>query len=153
MIIQSRRSLLRGLFAMPAVVTASNLMPIKVFALESNLDPIQQIINDGLNYALFEPNDELTRKIVSDYVTLNLNHLVQKREIDDYIVVCDNSNNENGLVPLNLSVYANPTKSVWFKRYDAIYTSKKHIFGPEDENCVFGSKSPIYIGSNGNVGI
>ena len=68
MIIQSRRKFitgLMGLVAAPAVVTASNLMPVKSFSEELAREQLERLINERLKKAQEAIMREMTRNLFS----------------------------------------------------------------------------------------
>jgi hypothetical protein len=65
MIITDRRSLLRGLFAMPAIVAASSIMPVKLFSIE---EPIVGLWIDSSYMADFGTPPKSIR--IADYKSL-----------------------------------------------------------------------------------
>lgn len=69
------------------------------------------------NNFLFEPNDKITRDQVKQSVEGLMNDLIAKRAISDYVVVCDETNNDSARIARNelyVDVGIVPVRSVEF---------------------------------------
>jgi hypothetical protein len=66
---------------------------------------------------IFEPNDKLTRDEIKQVVEQEMNDLVAKRGLYDYLVVCDESNNTSARIDRNelyVDIAIEPVKTVEF---------------------------------------
>jgi phage tail sheath protein FI len=66
---------------------------------------------------LFEPNDAITRNQIKQIIESALNDLIAKRGVYDYLVICDESNNDNGRIARNelyVDIAIEPMKTVEF---------------------------------------
>jgi hypothetical protein len=66
---------------------------------------------------IFEPNDEITRKEIKNQIEKELNSIQSNRGINDYLVVCDTSNNTPDRIDRNelwVDVAIEPIKAVEF---------------------------------------
>lgn len=128
----SRRGFLAGLGALiaaPAIVKATSIMPVKVYPeliqpTPAALDRINQrfvvlkakeTLEQILEHTLFEPNDAFTRARVSSHVDAYLQDMKNRRAIEDYVVVCDNTNNPPHIIDNNqlyADLYIKPTRSI-----------------------------------------
>jgi len=69
------------------------------------------------NSYLFEPNDKITRDQIKQAIEGEMNDLVAKRGIYDYLVVCDSSNNTSARIARNelyVDIAIEPVKAVEF---------------------------------------
>lgn len=76
---------------------------------------LKRKIADYLKYGLFDFNDEFTRAQLTSHVEVYLQSIKSRRGIEDFVIVCDLTNND-GFVrdnnTLNMDVYVKPTKSI-----------------------------------------
>ena len=66
---------------------------------------------------IFEPNDELTRNEVKGVIDSFCNELMAKRALNDYLVVCDETNNTAARIDRNelyVDVAIEPVKALEF---------------------------------------
>lgn len=89
----------------PSFVLKSLVTPV-----DSLIETIKVHIKNVVQWHLFEPNDQYTRLQISDMVTKYLDQYVSNRQIYSYRVVCDQSNNTNE--DLNLDVYIQPIRTI-----------------------------------------
>lgn len=94
--------------------TASAMDRINVARLVNYIRTILAHVGDAY---LFEPNDAITRNQIKVVIESALNDLVTKRGIYDYLVVCDESNNDSGRIARNelyVDIAIEPMKTVEF---------------------------------------
>ena len=133
----SKRNLLRGLFAAPAIIAIDRLMPIKSFIIPPSntyLDQITALMNDAMSYNLFEPNDVISRRCVTGIIENSLSNMQKATIIDNYRVVCDDSNNTDihivdGII--GCSVYVSPTKATNYIKMDGFVSRKGLTFNDQ----------------------
>ena len=78
---------------------------------------IRTILAHATDAFLFEPNDAITRNQVKQVISNALNDLIVKRGVYDYLVICDESNNDNARIARNelyVDVAIEPMKAVEF---------------------------------------
>lgn len=93
---------------------ASSLDRINVARLVNYIRTILAHVGDGF---LFEPNDAITRNQIKQMIESALNDLIAKRGVYDYLVICDESNNDNGRIARNelyVDIAIEPMKTVEF---------------------------------------
>ena len=93
---------------------ASALDRINVARLVNYLRTILAHISDGY---LFEPNDAITRNQIRQVISSGLNDLIAKRGVYDYLVICDESNNDDARIARNelyVDIAIEPMKDVEF---------------------------------------
>lgn len=116
--ILSRRFILGGLIAAPAIVAVSHIMPIKAFKLTKTtifdenllLSRIKQDIMDTRELYLFELNNNLTRHFITKDLNYRLSTKYSKEELIHYEVICNNTNNllnDNNSI---IDVHIQPTR-------------------------------------------
>lgn len=147
--ISSRRSFLKTLFVAPAIITATNLMPVKAFAhlleptkpnfrLSPGVYPVeidityrvppqtpQEALERILQDTLFEPNDAFTRAKITNQVEQYLAEQKAKGELYDYTVICDQTNNTPQGIDSNqlyADIYLQPFRSVEYIKLRALAT-------------------------------
>lgn len=118
-----RRDILTGLFALAFTTTVVGL-PTPSVAAPSALEQvntrtilmmIQEQINQAVQVHMFEFNDPTMRKLFVDYMSPLMDEYVNRRLIEDYTIVCDESNNTPDLIDRNgfrTDLYIRPTKAV-----------------------------------------
>ena len=87
---------------------------INVVRLENYL---RTVFNSIANGYLFEPNDSVTRKSISNQIQSTLNNILAHRGIYDYLVICDTSNNTAATISNNqlyVDVAIEPMRDVEF---------------------------------------
>src|ERR1035437_5814770 len=80
------------------------------------LDKIQEAVK-SLQSFIFESNDETTRQNITQNVTAYLNESVDTGQLQDFVVICDDSNNPLNVINDNMlyvDICIKPTKSVEF---------------------------------------
>jgi phage tail sheath protein FI len=80
------------------------------------LDKIQEAVK-SLQSFIFESNDETTRQNITQNVTAYLNESVDTGQLQDFVVICDDSNNPLNVIndnKLYVDICIKPTKSVEF---------------------------------------
>lgn len=78
---------------------------------------IERAIADSAKAQLFEINDEFTRQSFKDVVDPYLRGVQARRGIDDYLVVCDESNNPDDAIDRGeffAEIFVKPTRSINF---------------------------------------
>lgn len=87
----------------------------------ANLD---KIIYDSayriMSWTQFEVNDKVTRQVISQNMFTVLRQLQATRDIYDYAVICDGSNNTPEIIDdhkIRMDVYIKDTRAVKFKCY------------------------------------
>ena len=78
---------------------------------------IERAISDAAKAQLFEINDEFTRQSFKDVVDPYLRGVQSRRGIEDYLVVCDSSNNPDDAVDRGeffAEIFVKPTRSINF---------------------------------------
>jgi hypothetical protein len=93
---------------------ASAMDRVNVARLVNYIRTILSHVGDGF---LFEPNDAITRNQIKQVISSALNDLIAKRGVYDYLVICDESNNDNGRIARNelyVDVAIEPMKDVEF---------------------------------------
>ena len=78
---------------------------------------IERAISDAAKSMLFEINDEFTRQSFKDIVDPYLRGVQSRRGIEDYLVVCDSSNNPDDAVDRGeffAEIFVKPTRSINF---------------------------------------
>jgi hypothetical protein len=93
---------------------ASSLDRVNVARLVNYVRTILGHVGDGF---LFEPNDAITRNQIKQMISSALNDLIAKRGVYDYLVICDESNNDNGRIARNelyVDIAIEPMKDVEF---------------------------------------
>jgi len=93
---------------------ASAMDRVNVARLVNYIRTILAHVGDGF---LFEPNDAITRNQIKQVISSALNDLIAKRGVYDYLVICDESNNDNGRIARNelyVDVAIEPMKDVEF---------------------------------------
>jgi hypothetical protein len=93
---------------------ASAMDRINVARLINYIRTILAHVGDGF---LFEPNDGITRSQIRQVISSALNDLIAKRGVYDYLVICDESNNDNGRIARNelyVDIAIEPMKDVEF---------------------------------------
>lgn len=93
---------------------ASAMDRINVARLVNYIRTILAHVGDGF---LFEPNDGITRSQIRQVISSALNDLIAKRGVYDYLVICDDSNNDNGRIARNelyVDIAIEPMKDVEF---------------------------------------
>lgn len=76
---------------------------------------LKKQISSYLKFGLFEFNDEFTRTQLSSQVTTYMQSIKSRRGIQDYVVVCDGTNNTGTVIDNNqlvMSVFVKPNKSI-----------------------------------------
>ena len=94
--------------------TTSAMDRINVARLVNYIRTILAHVGDAY---LFEPNDAITRNQIKVVIESALNDLVTKRGIYDYLVVCDETNNDSGRIARNelyVDIAIEPMKTVEF---------------------------------------
>src|SRR3954471_20456798 len=145
-LVNSRRTFLRNLFVAPAIVAATNLMPVKAFAhlLEPvpnyniSIDEIQAALNSVAHTPVevakqaiervllqntFEPNDAFTRARIKSQLEMYHEGF---RYDTEYRVVCDETNNTPNLIDRNQLVvdfYLKPQRSIDYIRITSLATA------------------------------
>jgi hypothetical protein len=80
---------------------------------------------------LFEFNDEVTRTLFKNNVNPYLRDIQSKRGMDDFLVVCDETNNPPGIVDRNefvADVYIKPARSINFVTLNFVATKSGVAF-------------------------
>ena len=93
---------------------ASAMDRVNVARLINYIRTILAHVGDGF---LFEPNDAITRNQIRQMISSALNDLIAKRGVYDYMVICDESNNDNGRIARNelyVDIAIEPMKDVEF---------------------------------------
>jgi hypothetical protein len=93
---------------------ASAMDRVNVSRLVNYIRTILSHVGDGF---LFEPNDAITRNQIKQMISSALNDLIAKRGVYDYLVICDESNNDNGRIARNelyVDIAIEPMKDVEF---------------------------------------
>ena len=93
---------------------ASAMDRINVSRLVNYVRTILAHVGDGF---LFEPNDSITRSQIRQVISSALNDLIAKRGVYDYLVICDETNNDNGRIARNelyVDIAIEPMKDVEF---------------------------------------
>lgn len=112
---------LAGLIAAPAIIrTPGLLMPIRDRAAslsptESLLDELKRRLNATLSQYIFEPNDAFTRHSITLQAQIYLQGFVYDRRVNDYLIICDQTNNTPGVINSNAiraDLYVRPSKSI-----------------------------------------
>ena len=78
---------------------------------------VEKAIEEAAKAQLFELNDEITRNGFKGIVTPFLRNIQSRRDITDYLVVCDSSNNTSAVIDNNefvADIYIQPTRSINF---------------------------------------
>ena len=78
---------------------------------------IERAISDAAKSQLFEINDEFTRQSFKDVVDPYLRGVQSRRGIEDYLVVCDSTNNPDDAVDRGeffAEIFVKPTRSINF---------------------------------------
>lgn len=105
----------RALFKVGAGAVAVAALPAAAFAMAPREIPviasgfkgksvileIENALKKAQQHYLFEFNDELTRRMVTDLMDSLLRPMHQKRMIDGYTIVCDDTNNPPPVVEKN----------------------------------------------------
>jgi len=137
----SRRGFLAGLSALivaPAIVKATNIMPVKPYEhlllvkapLINNrflTYKIQEQLQTVLELSLFEPNDAVTRATVKN----QLESFAHIWNVDDYQIVCDDTNNQIQDIDSNMlkvDVYIKPQRSIEYITLQGMVSSKGYTF-------------------------
>lgn len=87
---------------------------VNVARLVNYIRTILAHVGDGF---LFEPNDTITRNQIKQVISSALNDLIAKRGVYDYLVICDETNNDNGRIARNelyVDIAIEPMKDVEF---------------------------------------
>ena len=93
---------------------ASSMDRVNVARLINYIRTILAHVGDGF---LFEPNDAITRNQIKQVISSAINDLIAKRGVYDYLVICDESNNDNGRIARNelyVDIAIEPMKDVEF---------------------------------------
>ena len=86
---------------------------------------IEKAIATSLKYFLFEPHDDITRLRVTQMIDDYLRIVKARRGVQDYKVVCDDSNNPPEVIDRNelvVTVYIKPMHAIEFIRLDMVIT-------------------------------
>ncbi len=86
---------------------------------------LEKAIATAAKYQLFEINDEFTRSSFKNSVEPFLRGVQARRGITDFLVVCDDSNNDAGVVDSSnfvADIYIKPTKSINFVNLNFVAT-------------------------------
>jgi hypothetical protein len=78
---------------------------------------IERAISDAAKAQLFEINDEFTRQSFNDIVDPYLRGVQSRRGVEDYLVVCDSSNNPDDAIDRGeffAEIFVKPTRSINF---------------------------------------
>jgi len=78
---------------------------------------IERAISDAAKNQLFEINDEFTRQSFNDIVDPYLRGVQSRRGVEDYLVVCDSSNNPDDAIDRGeffAEIFVKPTRSINF---------------------------------------
>jgi hypothetical protein len=92
----------------------SSMDRVNVARLVNYIRTILAHVGDGF---LFEPNDTITRNQIRQVISSALNDLIAKRGVYDYLVICDETNNDSGRIARNelyVDIAIEPMKSVEF---------------------------------------
>ena len=84
-------------------------------------------LREFLKDYLFDLNDEITRSIIVDKITLFMNDIVAQRGVSEFSVVCDSSNNSDRAVQegtLYIDLYLKMVKSIKRIKQSLIVTSQ-----------------------------
>jgi hypothetical protein len=76
---------------------------------------LKKQLSSYLKYGLFEFNDEFTRAQLTSQVQTYLNTIKSRRGIQEYVVVCDTTNNTGAVLNENqlvMDIYIKPNKSI-----------------------------------------
>jgi len=138
----SRRSLIKGLTAIFAVVTAgpvfieSTAALTKVPRVPSIMEIVEMSIKKALEQTVVKQNDYETRKEISTALVAAVRPFQNSSQIYDFQVVCDSSNNRNAIFEADLSgihvdVYVKPVESIDFFLFSSVITEEKayHAIG------------------------
>ena len=93
---------------------ASSMDRVNVARLINYIRTILAHVGDGF---LFEPNDTITRNQIRQVISSALNDLIAKRGVYDYLVICDETNNDSGRIARNelyVDIAIEPMKDVEF---------------------------------------
>jgi len=91
---------------------------------------IQDAVESALTCHMFEPNDDQTRNSIA----VQIEHALENSHVQDYVVVCDSSNNPQDSDSLCVDIAVRPVESMEF-----IYINggrQKHVFSYIDEGMV-----------------
>ena len=80
-------------------------------------------IENHLQYYRYELNDDFTRRSLRQSLTEYLEFAKRNRAIDDYTVICDESNNSPEVIDQNslaVDVYIQPKRALSFIHIDAV---------------------------------
>jgi len=86
---------------------------------------IEKAVSTSLKYFLFEPNDDITRLRIVQMIDEYLRMIQNRRGIDSYQVVCDESNNTPDVIDRNeliVTVYIKPTHDIEYISLDMVIT-------------------------------
>ena len=79
-----------------------------------DLNPLKERIELALANLLYEPNDSMLRHRVQNEVVCVLRDAQARREVFDFKVICDETNNLHGSDELHVNVFLKPAFSVNF---------------------------------------
>ena len=89
------------------------------------LSLLRRIISESVYCTAFEFNDQFTRKMFRELVEPYLIDIQKRGGIENFMVVCDESNNTPGVIETNqfvADIYIQPTKAMSFVRLDFVAT-------------------------------
>lgn len=79
-----------------------------------DLNPLKERIKSVLENLLYEPNDFMLRQLVQSEVAWVLHDAQLRREVADFKVICDETNNLSGSDEIHVNVFLKPVFSISF---------------------------------------
>ncbi len=86
---------------------------------------MEKAISTAAKYFLFEKNTPFTRRQMFNMIDPFLRDIVGREGIQDYRVICDNSNNSGEVIDRNemiVDIYVKPTRSIYYLQLNFINT-------------------------------
>jgi len=117
----------RGIAIMEAFTLESQMSALSFLNVRYTLNLIKPTVENALDFSLFEPNDDITRRQISNLISEFLDIVRDERAIQDYLVVIDESNNPpivTGNGQLNVDIYIIPTLPIQRIRVRLIVTKQ-----------------------------
>jgi hypothetical protein len=103
-----------------------------------DLNPLKERISLALSNLLYEPNDSMLRHRVQNEVVCVLRDAQARREVFDFKVICDETNNLHGSDELHVNVFLKPAFSInfWIGISPLAFRLYQLTMKPSGANCL-----------------
>lgn len=120
-------------------IPAMDNSPLDRVGIRRVLLSVEETLKETLKQYMFEVNDKVTRSSVSNMVGSYLHHLKDRNALNDFKVICDETNNEPDNHNLEMNVYIQPKSMAEFINLHCICSRE----GAEFTDLVVEERSPV----------